>query len=179
KAREENAKKANAVVAVLKALRIPDANIETSVFQIAPVRRFPKDGSQQGQPPIVGYLVTNIVTVRTEKLDLVPKIIDNSIEAGVNEVQGVDFVLKNDAGPKQEALKAAVAKARENARAMADELGLRLLRVQSVQQGGVGVVLPPIFYGRAAAGPAAGTPTPLFPGEVTVNASVTLTYLIR
>ncbi|MCL6518438.1 MAG: SIMPL domain-containing protein [Armatimonadetes bacterium] len=179
KAREENAKKANAIAAALKTLRIPAANIETSTFQISPVRRFPEGSSQQGQPPIVGYSVTNIVTVRTGQLDLVPRIIDDSVVAGANEVQGVDFVLQNDSVAKQQALKAAVANARENARTMANELGLRLVQVRSIQQGGVGVVPPPIFYRLGAAAPTATTPTPIFPGEVTINASVTLTYSIR
>lgn len=175
-ARQENALRAARVVDALKALGIPEQAIETSIFQIVPVRRF-EEPQQRGLPPIVGYRVSNIISVRTEKLDLVPQIIDESVGAGANRVDSVNFRLRDEAAPRQTALKQAVANARENARAMAGELKVQLVRVHRVEQGGVGVVPPPILF--RGVGAEAAAPTPIFPGEATVSASVTLTYLIR
>lgn len=175
-ARQENALRAGKVVDSLRALGIPEQAIETSVFQIYPVRRF-EDESGRGEPPIVGYRVTNIVGVRTGRLDLAPRIIDDSVRAGANRVDSVSFVLRDEAPARETALRLAVANARENARIMAGELGVELVRVHGVQQGGVGVTqLPPFFRGAAAE---AGAPSPIFPGEITVRGSVTLTYVVR
>ena len=174
-AREQNASRVDRVIQAIKALGIPDNQIQTSVFQIEPVRRFDQP-NQQGLPPIVGYRVSNVITVRTEKLDLVPRIIDASVGAGANRVDNVGFMLRDDTAPRQNALRQAVASARQNAQTIAGELKVALASVYSVQQGGVGVLPPPILY-RAMG--EAGSPTPIFPGEVTVNATVTLSYIIR
>lgn len=175
-AREQNAARVVGVVNALKALGIPQRQIETSVFQIYPIRRF-EDEPRRGEPPIVGYRVVNVVTVRTEELDLAPRVIDESVEAGANRVENIDFLLKDENAARQRALKQAVGVARENAVAMAGEIGVRLIQVQSVQQGGVRVVRPP-SAARAGAFEAR-VPTPIFPGDVTVKASVTLTYVIE
>ena len=175
-ARDQNAALVNKVIAAIKALGISEQNIQTSVFQLTPVRRFPTS-DQTGVPPIVAYNATNIVNVRTDNLDLVPRIIDEGIRAGANRVEGVNFALRNENVPQQIALKQAVENATENARAMASQLKVSLVQVQSVRQGGLGVVSPPVFF-RAAA-PEAGAATPILPGEITVTASATVTYLIR
>ncbi len=175
-ARQENATRVARVISAVKALGIPDSAIRTSIFQLEPVRRFPTPNQPQiGEPPIVGYQVTNIVTVRTPKLDLVPRIIDAAVGAGANRVDNISFTVSNDAAPRQQALRNAVADARANAEAMASQLGVKLGRVLSVQQGGAVVPPGPVFYSRAAE----AAPTPIFPGEVTVNATVTVTYEIR
>jgi uncharacterized protein len=176
-ARQENATRVTKVISAIKALGIPDNSIRTSIFQLEPVRRFPNQNqNQQGEPPIVGYRVTNIVTVRTTQLDLVPRIIDEAVKAGANRVDNIDFTVNNDAAPRQQALRNAVADARANADAMAAQLGVKLGRVLSVQQGGAVVPPGPIMYSRAAVSAA---PTPIFPGEVAANAAVTVTYEIR
>lgn len=176
-AREENASRANKVVGAIKALGIPERQIQTSVYQIEPVRRFPP-GQQPtaGLPPIVGYRVRNVVSVRTSNFDLIGKIIDDSVRAGANTVDGVQFMLQDDRYIRQRALQEAVAEARSNAQAMAKTLGLRLVAIHAVQQGAFGVVSPAGSY-RALA--AAETATPIMPGEITVNASATVTYVIR
>lgn len=176
-AREENAAIVTRVINALRALNIPERQIETATFQIYPIRRF-EDEDQRGEPPIVGYRVVNTVSVRTENLNLVPRIIDAAVGAGANTVESVDFRLRDEDAARQNALRQAVDNATENARTMAQALGVRLVRVHQVQQGGVGVMPPPfpVFRGVAAE---TGTATPIFPGEVTVNATVTLTYIIQ
>lgn len=174
-ARRQNAARVTQVINAIKALGIPESAIRTSIFQLQPVRRYPNPNQPQtGEPPIVGYQVTNIVTVRTSKLDLAPQIIDQAVKAGANQVNNIGFTISNEAAPRQQALRAAVADARANANAMASQLKVTLGRVLSVQQGGAIVPPGPVFYSRAAE-----AATPILPGEVTVNATVTVTYEIR
>jgi len=176
-ARNQNAERAQKVVQGMKALGIPDTAIQTSNFSINPVRRFPTNQPQQGEPPIVAYDVNNTISVRTEKFDLVPKIIDQSVASGANSVDGVNFTLKNDQDVRLRALGEASEEARRNAQAMASALGVKLLKLQSVQQGGSGVSPLSVMYRSMAA--AEGAPTPIFPGQVSVSASVTVVYTIQ
>ncbi len=175
-ARDQNATLVNKVLDALRALGITDRQIETSNFQIYPVRRS-GNANQQGEPPIVGYRVVNIVSVRTENLNQVAQIIDASVRAGANTVESVDFQLQNESAARQDALRQATAEAALNAKTMADALDVRLARIYQVQQGGVGILPPP--YPVRTFAMEAGAPTPIFPGEVTVNASVTVTYVIE
>ena len=105
------------------------------------------------------------------------QIIDASVRAGANTVESVDFQLQNESAARQDALRQATAEAALNAKTMADALDVRLARIYQVQQGGVGILPPP--YPVRTFAMEAGAPTPIFPGEVTVNASVTVTYVIE
>lgn len=176
-ARQQNASRAEKVISAISALGIPENAIRTSIFQLEAVRRFEdQNQNQRGEPPIVGYRVTNEVNVRTPKFDLVPRIIDDAIKAGANRVDYVSFILSNEASARQSALREAGADARANAQAMAKGLGVTLGQVQSVQQGGAVVPQPgPVMF-RAAE---AAVSTPILPGEVTVNATVTVTYQLK
>ena len=176
-ARGQNAELAQRVVQAIRGLGVPEADVRTSLFSLEPIRRFDQP-ERRGEPPIVGYRVTNIVTVRTGDFDLVPRIIDESIRAGANRVEGVVFTLRDDRDASRRALRQAVAEARANARAIASELGVRIVRVHSVQQGGIGFAPPPVLF-RSAVAAEGGPATPIQPGQVTVNATVTVAYVIQ
>jgi uncharacterized protein YggE len=174
-ARQQNASRTTRIISAIRGLGIPESAITTSLFTIDPVRR--SDTNGRGTPPIVGYRVTNIVTVRTNQLNLAPGIIDEGVRAGANRVDAVTFGLRNDTAARQNAFRQAVANARDNARTLATALGVTLVQVQNVQAGGTGIIPPPVLYRAEAL--SAGSSTPIMPGTVTVNASATVTYLIR
>jgi uncharacterized protein YggE len=68
--------------------------------------------------------------------------------------------------------------AKKKAEAMADALGLRLVNVQEVSESGVAVV-PRYAAMEALQVKATGiAPTPVNPGQVDVNANVTVRYRI-
>src|SRR5438270_249296 len=69
----------------------------------------------------------------------------------------------------------AVAEAKRKANAIADALGVRLVRVQDAEEGGVRVI-PPMFGAREMS--AAATATPVEPGQISVTATITLRYAI-
>ncbi|MHB0999346.1 MAG: SIMPL domain-containing protein [Armatimonadota bacterium] len=175
-ARQSNAERAQRIIAAIKQLGIPERDIQTSIYQINPIRRFETQPDDRGGiPPIVGYSVLNIISVRTAKLDLVPQIIDTSVAAGANRVDSINFFVQNDKEASQRALRQAIADAKSNAQQMARELGVRLGSVFNVQQGGT--VSPQPMFLKSASGEAADTP--IFPGEVSISASVTVTYIIQ
>ena len=176
-ARRQNAERAERVIQAIRAIGIPQGDIRTSNFSVSPVRRYPTNEVQRDEPPIVGYNVANIVIVRTGNFDIVSRIIDESIAAGANRVDSVTFTLRNDQDARTRALKEASEEARRNAEAMASALGVRIVRLQNVQQGGAGVTPQPIFLRSALA--AESAPTPIFPREVSITASVTVSYVIQ
>ena len=78
---------------------------------------------------IVGYQAVNTVTVDTIALDRVGALIDAAIGAGANRIDSVSFTLRDQSGPRNEAIAKAAADALSQARALAAALGVKLKRV--------------------------------------------------
>lgn len=158
---------------------ISEEAVQTSRLSLYPVyaeqpRRTPQQ-EEPAEPEIVAYRASNVVSVRLEDLADVGPVIDAGIAAGANEVQGVDFRLRDDGAARRAALKAAVADARGRAEAIAAALGGTVGAVEQVNEGGVSVEMPR-FDQRAMRVEAFATATPVAAGDVTVSASVTVRY---
>ena len=164
-----NATQAGAVISALQTLLGMNANIKTVTYSLSPVYNNPPPGQSA---TIIGYSVTNIVEVTLTDLAQVGKVIDTAIQSGANRVQGISFGLQDPDPPTARALKAASARARTQADAIASGLNIHIGAVLHATQG-VNTTTPRIV-GLAAATPA----TPIETGLVVVQASVTLEVAI-
>lgn len=178
-AQQDASRIAQAILAGVAALDVPREAVQTSQLILSPVYEQPSPRQQQvpTEPRIVAYRASNVVSVRLEDLAKIGRVIDAAIEAGANQVEGVDFQLQDDREARQEALRRAVAEARSKARTMAEALGVTLGSVLDAREGGVSVE-PPQFATRMFAMEARSADTPVSPGEITVSANVTLRYRI-
>ncbi len=165
---------AQKILTAIKAAGIDAKDIQTSQLSLNPIYlQKPNE-----EPRITGYQASNVVTVRIEKLAQTGPVVDAGLEAGANQLDSLNFGLRNDANARREALILAAREARDKANTLAETLGVTLVRVINVQEGG-GVIFPQPQFERAmvARGSAAGTP--VSQGEVQVNASVTVRYEIK
>lgn len=153
--------------------------IQTSRLTLSPVYAQQRPGSGDA-PRIVAYMASNVVSVTLEDLTKIGPAIDAGLTAGANQLEGVQFDVKNDLIIRELALRQAVTEARRKAEAMADALGVRLVEVLEVSEGGASVMpkymeSPQMF--RAAAIDSIA-PTPVSPGQLDVQASVNVRYRI-
>jgi uncharacterized protein len=168
----QNAKRTDAVVARLKQLLGPQAQLRTIGYNLSENRRYPRDG---GTPTVVGYIANNTVEATIDDLSLVGKVLDGATKAGANNVQRLQFTLKDEQQARAEALQAAAKNARRAAEAMASALGLKVVRVLSMSDTEQPPVRPMMEMARMAAPQAmADTTTPIEPGTLEIRASVTL-----
>jgi hypothetical protein len=129
------------------------------------------------KPTIIGYTAQNTVTVNTGALDLVGALIDSAIAAGANRVNSLNFSIKDDTKARAEAIAMATRDARAQADALASALDVKLGKV--IKATTLSEERPvPVRMGRAMATLASAT-TPVEPGEVTVPATVSLTFEIE
>jgi uncharacterized protein YggE len=126
----------------------------------------------------VAYNAANTISVRLQNLPLVGPVIDAGLKAGANQLEGVQFGLRNDLPARQEALKHAVEEARGKAQTMAEALHVNLGEVLEASEAGISVVdrVEPFAASRAMV--AAAPETPVSPGQIQVNANVTIRYRI-
>src|SRR3989338_3319691 len=133
-----------------------------------------------GKQVIVGYEVSQTVTIKVRDLEKANAIVDGLATAGVTEMQGPNFAIDKEDDLKAEARKLAIDKARTKAEALARDLGVTLVRIVSFSEGGNF----PIYARTAALSEKAdygmGGAMPELPqGEEKITSNVTVTYEIR
>jgi len=162
-AAQANASVSTTVQNALKALN-PAPMIQTIGYSVYP--------QYTGAQILTGYTATNSIQVTTFDLSTIGNLIDTVNQAGANGVSGITFGLQNPDPVKQQALTAAAKQARGHADAMAAGLGGKTGPVVSAVEGST---YTPIYAaGGAVAG--AAVPTPVQTGQVSVTASVTITF---
>jgi len=155
---------------------VQPSQIQTMRLVLSPVYA-PRSPDSRDAPRIVAYNATNTVSVRLENLSVIGPVIDAGLKAGANQLEGVQFGLRNDLPSRQQALKQAVDEARSKAQTMAEALGVNLAEVLEASEGGVSILTDSVepLAGRVMA---AAAETPVSPGQIRVNANVTIRYRI-
>ncbi len=177
---KENSRRMADVVAAITKAGLDKTEYETGRFSIRPLySRRPRQADAQWVRQIIGYEVNNTLALRTKKLALAGKLIEVANEAGANSVDNIRFDLADPRTHQAEAIDAATANARSDAAVLSRAAEVRLVRIISIQLGNSGY-RPPLPTMARADGMAAAVapPPPIQPGDVTVQASVTIVYEI-
>jgi uncharacterized protein YggE len=174
-----NSARMNRVIAALKAAGIAERDIQTSNLNLSPVYapQLPQpDGSyDNSRPKIVGYQVSNNVSVRQRNLAEFGRVIDTLVSVGANQVNGPSFEMDNPDAALDEARTDAMKKARARADLYARAAGLKVVRILSISESGGYMPQPQVMYAKAAMADMAA-PTPVAPGEVSMNAQVSVLF---
>jgi uncharacterized protein YggE len=177
-AQEEANRIAQAILKAIGTLGIPAQRIQTSRLTISLMYAQQRPGSNES-PRITGYSASNSVSVTLDNLTQIGPVVDAALDNGANQLEGVQFRLKDDATIRELALKRAVAEAKGKAAAMAEALFVTLGPVIEITESGISI-LPREDYGGTigALSARAATPTPVSPGQIEINATVVLKYAI-
>jgi uncharacterized protein YggE len=169
-----NAALAQKVVQQLKNKLAGKGTVLTGDYSLTPEYSEPQP---RQKPAIVGYIAQNTITVETNELALLGALIDGAIAAGANRINYLNFALRDDTKPREEAITAASKDAQAQAQALAASLGVKLRRVvkaSTLPQRG-----PIMPMGRESFAASAAVSTPIEPNQVTISATVSLTYEIE
>lgn len=117
---QENARLATAILEAVRAAGIPRDQISTMNYSVNPSYRYYPDGRK---PELTGYDANNTVRIEVRSLDLVGKVIDASLGAGANTINGLSYFASQLDATKREALGSATSNARLSAEVMAKAAG--------------------------------------------------------
>ena len=173
-ASRKNSEVMTRVIGALKGLGLTEREIQTRWLSVN--AEYDCSG---GRCTVSGYVATNTVEVRlrSERFQLISEVVDRTVAAGANLVQGVHFSVSEERrrSVEEELMRAAIADARRKAQRAAEELGARITGVLYVDLSVDQIPYPVVTaVGRAESG--AGTP--VVPGEVTVTARVQVSFEI-
>ncbi|HYI08650.1 MAG TPA: SIMPL domain-containing protein [Thermoanaerobaculia bacterium] len=173
----QNNKRVAAVIAALKAAGARDQDIQTSNFNI-----WPQQDYQEGRlPRILGYQVTNNVTVRSAKVADAGRLLGVGIGAGVNTSSGINFEVSDPARGRDQGLSAAFDDARAKAALLAKAAGRSLGPVIYISEGVQMSQQPPYPMQRAMAmeARAASADVPVESGSQELSYAVTVTFRLQ
>lgn len=172
------------VIAAMKALGIPEKDIQTSRFIIQPKYTPTQDrGYDEGEfRTIVGYYISNKVTVTVKDLTSVAKIIDESVAAGANASGTVVFGIDNVSSHLDEARRKAIENAHHKAEVLTEAAHVGLGGALSITDNQADTSYNDSSYGTMNGSTemvvvtGSRIPTPIEPGLVHIDSKVTVVY---
>src|ERR1700730_2312282 len=170
-AASQNARQVDAVLAAVRKAT-PAAVLKTISYSLNPTYQYHSKGEE---PTIAGYSAVNVVQVTLDDLAKIGTVIDSATLAGANHVQGIQFTLRDQDAVRAEALRQAATRARAEAEVLAAALGLKVLRVLSVEENSPRVMPVHIATAAPRAVASGAVTTPMEAGTLDGTADGSLT----
>ena len=167
----QNARQVDGMLTAVRKVAGPTAVLKTISYSLNPNYQYHPNG---GEPTIDGYTALNVVQVTLDDLGKIGAVIDAATQAGANHVQGIQFTLRDQDAVRAQALREAVLRARGEADVLAAALGLKVLRVLTVEENSPRIVPVRVYGGATRVTAAAAPATPVEAGTLDVTADVTL-----
>lgn len=160
------------VIDRLKALRIPERDIQTTGINLNP--RWDYDQASQKQI-FRGYQAANRVSIKLRGVERTGEILDALVAAGATDLSGPDFSIENDTQAKATARRNAMERAQSQAMEYARLAGYSGLRLLEVNETIVGRQPMPMYRDAIAVTAQAAAP-PVQPGMVSTGVNIIVKY---
>ena len=172
---EENAARMERVRAALKHAGIEDKDIQTSNLSLNPEYQY-----DQNRPPrLTGYRASNTVSVKFRDLKRTGAILDALVAEGANQINGPSLTIDKPESALDEARTKAIANGRLRADLYARALGMHVVRLISVSEGGGYGVPPPMPMVAMMAERSADATSKIDPGTQQLQVSVSMSFELR
>lgn len=187
-AQDKTTKKSNAVIEALKNAGIEDKDIKTTSYNIYPKYDYVQTACTQyscppGKSVISGYEVSQSVEVKVRNIEKAGDMLALVGGLNVSNVSGLSFVVDDMDALKAEVRKQAIIDAKEKAKVLSKELGVKFDNIISFYEnnGDVYPVMSERMYDAYGAGTMSAVKvSPELPtGENKLTSQVTITYSIK
>lgn len=166
-----NAAEMQKVMSAIRAAGIAERDVQTSGVSLYPQYRY-----AENQPPaITGYQASNTVNLKVRDLTKLGGVLDALVASGANQINGPTFEIENPDPVMDDARRAALKKARARADMYAEALGLKVLRIVSIDEGS-GFMPPQPMPMLKTARMEASDATPISSGENSLSATLNVVF---
>ncbi len=164
----------DSIMKALKAAGINEKDIQTQYFNIQKVTRYDNDKQNE---VVIGYRVTNTVTVKVRDVTKAGPVIDAVVAAGgdFTRINSIGFTVDDPSSYYEQARVKAVADAAAKAKKLAEAAGVKLGKAVYITESSY---VPGPIYRDVAASAGTSTVTPVSPGEMDITANVQIAYAI-
>ena len=167
----ENNRKSDAIISALRQQGVAEKDIQTTRFNIYPQRDY-----KNNRPDlIIGFQVDNVVSATVRDLTAIGKVLQAAIDAGANNINGLNFTLDDPTSLRDEARTEAVKDARRRADIMAEAAGIEVGNVISITETSYpGPIIARAEYDKAVF----EGEVPIEPGELELTIQVQVAFAI-
>ena len=177
RAREQAAQTMDSLLKSLKENEIVDKDVSTTAFRVSE-RTIWRDGESVR----VGFEVTNSLQISVTALDSAPKILDDMIVAGKDEIRinGFDLTIANKEQYLEAARNKAVQHAKDQAATLSTATGVKLGNIISINtQAQIPTQYPRFGVASMEAAPMGDTSTPIAFGTQNIATTVMIVWEIE
>ncbi|MDI3496600.1 MAG: uncharacterized protein PWQ35_621 [Patescibacteria group bacterium] len=177
-ATSENNEKMKAIIATIKELGVEEKDIKTTNYSLRPSYKWTEERGQE----LVGYEVSQEVTLKIRDLEKIGEIIGKTTAKGANQVGNINFTIDDEFELKNQARALAIEKAKQKAQLIASQSGIKLGKIKGVNE--TNYQPGPIVYSNAkmdfAVEEAGNVVSPsIETGTNEIRAEVTLIYEVK
>ena len=173
----------DAVLAALKAQGIEDKDIQTQYFNIYNVTRWVETPDYNGKEEVIGYRVSNMLTVKVHEIDNAGEVIDAVVAAGgdLTRVNSVSFDIEDKTPYYEQARTLAMQYAKAKAQQLADDAGVTLGKITYITESSYtpGPIYRNVAVDEASGSYAPSVSTAISAGELELSTSIQLVYDIQ
>lgn len=170
---KSNAKRMEKVVSALKSKIAKNDTLQTSQYQLSPVYQHDRDA---GESKIVGYRVSNQITIEYHNLATLGDLLDAVVDSGINQIDNLRFSHTDTVALQKKALEQAITSAKVTAELIAKSAGVTLKGIKEIAS--YDNHPTPVYREMAMAMDARGAASQVLPGEITISATVNVVYNI-
>ena len=186
-AQKASTDKTNNALKAIKAGGVADKDIKTLSYSINPHYEYTTpactaSGCPGGKSVLTGYDVSQTIEVKVRNLTKAGELFDSIGSVGVQNVNGLSFSIDDIDSVRAIARAQAITIAKEKAQKIANDLGVKLVRITSFYDSGDNAIMPYASDSMVGSGVmmAKVSAAPQIPtGEQKVTANVTITYEIK
>lgn len=189
-AQDDATKKINAIIEYLKDAGVEEKDIKTVSYNVNPRYEWeqktcvPGEYCVPGRQNLIGFEVWQSIEVKVKDTKKAGELLTGVGGEGASEVSGLSFTIEDEDALKAEARSMAIEEAQEKAEALAEELGVKVVRVVGFYEDSGGYPAPYMSYGKGGAAMdvavAENARAPELPsGENKIVSNVSVTYEIR
>ncbi|MEO5774770.1 MAG: SIMPL domain-containing protein [Sphingomicrobium sp.] len=170
----DNAGRMERVRAALKRAGIADRDIQTSSINLNPEYRYKENQA----PQLIAYSASNQVSIRFRDIRNSGKILDALVAEGANQINGPSLTIDKPESALDEARTKALAAGRVRAELYARSLGMRVVRLLTVSEGG-GYSDPRPMVMMRAQGADSAAATKIDPGEQQLQVTLAMSFELQ
>jgi len=175
-AKAENDRRIKKLLALARAEGIEPKYIQTSRLSME------AEFSEEKIPKLIGYEVSQTVTLTLTDLTKYEELMTQALYAGVNRVGGIEFYVAHPQKYREEARLKALQAAHDKAEAMAAKLGQKIGKAWEIREGsapGVYGATANTFIPTRSRRSMNDEDATISSGEITIDATVTVSFLLE
>ena len=180
-AQTENSKKSEDIINYLKKVEVKEKDIKTIQYNVTPQYEKINQGSYcwDCKREISSYKISHVFTIKVRNLEKIDEILDGIVNNNTKAIIGnINFEIDNKENFENQARGKAIEKAKEKSEILAKNLGVKLKRITSFNEGGS--QYPGPIYARSAEIMVTSVSDSFTPsvqsGEQEIISNVTITY---